>query len=307
MDKQPLVSIITTTHNRGTLIERAIKSVLGQTYKNIEYIIVDGASTDNTKDIVKSYANDKRLKYVYLDIDEGPAKCLYKGFELSIGDYIAFLDDDDEYHLDKIEKEVSLMNKLDPSYGLVYCWMTYYNSKTKEVVYFHNPQLRGFVGDDVVERPKVSGTPTFLFRRNVFQELGGWNENIGIVSDWELAVRCCQKWKVDYIPESLVNVYVNHSSATRMSDFRYYSDRCEKELKFAVHFLTEYKHIFDKYPQRAKLHLKNAYRFSYFLGYKKESQEYYKKLKSIDKSFKTQFLLPLIVFYRKHITYRKLL
>lgn len=306
MNKQPLVSIITTTHNRGALIKRAINSVLGQTYKNIEYIIVDGASTDNTSEVVKSYANDKRLKYVYLNIDKGPAQCLYKGFEISSGDYIAFLDDDDEYHLDKIEKEVNLMNKLDDSYGMVYCWMTYYDTKTKNIVYFHNPQLRGFVGDDVVEKPVVSGTPTFLFRRHVFQELGGWNLNIGIESDWELAVRCCQKWKVDYIPESLVNVYVNHSS-TRMSDFGYYPDRCKKELKFTIHFLTEYKHIFEKYPQRAKYHLERAYRFSYFLGNKKESQEYYKRLKSIDKSFKTQFLLPLIVFYRKHITYRKLL
>lgn len=306
MDKQPLVSIITTTHNRGSLIKRAINSVLGQTYKNIEYIIVDGASTDNTSEIVKSYANDKRLKYVYLNIDKGPAQCLYKGFEVSSGDYIAFLDDDDEYHLDKIEKEVKLLNNLDESYGMVYCWMTYYDTKTKNIVYYHNPQLRGFVADDVVEKPAVSGTPTFLFRRHVFQELGGWNLNIGLESDWELAVRCCQKWKVDYIPESLVNVYVNHSS-TRMSEFGYYSDRCKKELKFAIHFLTEYRHIFEKYPQKAKYHLKNAYKFSYFLGNKKESQEYYKKLKSIDKSFKTQFLLPLIVFYRKHITYRKLL
>lgn len=306
MDKQPLVSIITTTHNRRTLIERAIKSVLGQTYKNIEYIIVDGASTDNTRDVIKSYTNDKRLKYVYLNIDEGPAQCLYKGFELSSGDYIAFLDDDDEYHPDKIEKQVNLMNQLDESYGMVYCWMTYYDNKSKTKIHLHNPQLRGYVADDVVEKPIVSGTPTYLFRRHVFQELGGWNLNIGIESDWELAVRCCQKWKIDFVPESLVNVYVNHSSK-RMSDLFYYPDYCERSLKFAKYFLSEYKHIFEKYPKRAKEHLEKAYRFAYFLGRSQESQEYYTQLKSIDKSFRTLFLLPLIVFIRKHLTYRKLM
>lgn len=306
MDKQPLVSIITTTHNRGTLIERAIKSVLGQTYKNIEYIIVDGASTDKTKDVVELYANDKRLKYVYLDIDEGPAKCLYKGFELSTGDYIAFLDDDDEYHFDKIEKEVTLINQLDESYGMVYCWMTYYDNITKAKIHLHMPQLKGFVADEVVEKPIVSGTPTYLFRRHVFKELGGWNVNVGIVSDWELAVRCCQKWKVDYVPESLVNVYINHSKK-RMTDFFYYPDRCERQLKFAEYFLTEYKHVFDKYPQRAKGHLENAFKFSYYLGKNRQSLKYYKRLCSVDKSFRTLFLLPFIVLYRKYITYRKFL
>ena len=90
----PKISVITATYNAGKTIEQTIVSVLGQEYDNLEYIIIDGASTDNTMDIVKSYKNDLRLKYIS-EPDNGLYDALNKGVKLASGDYVEILGADD--------------------------------------------------------------------------------------------------------------------------------------------------------------------------------------------------------------------
>ena len=258
--KEPLVSVITITHNRAGLLNRAIKSVLGQTYQNIEHIVVDAASSDNTYEVVNSFA-DNRLKYIRLEENFLPAISVNKGVQHSHGAFLCFLDDDDEYLPMRVQKAIEKFGNLDDDYGLVYCWMTYYDSRTGKIDRVHAPSLRGFVGDDVVESPEksISGTPTYTFRRNVFLELGGWRTDIGIVSEWELAARLCQKWKVDFVPESLVKVYINHG-AQRMSEIGYYKNIASKQVLFAEHFLDEFAHVYKKYPRRAYPHYESLFR-----------------------------------------------
>ena len=132
----PLVSIITITYNRGTLIHRCIESIQHQTYSNYEHIIVDGNSDDNTEDVVLSY-HDPHIKFIKLDT-RGPQLQMRAGADVARGDYVTFLDDDDEYLPTKIQKQVALFESLSNDYGLVYCWMTYFNysnqiEKTKNI------------------------------------------------------------------------------------------------------------------------------------------------------------------------------
>jgi len=294
--EKPLVSIITITRNRANLISRAIKSVLNQTYENIEYIIVDGGSTDNTKIVVNNF-KDKRLKYYYLDKGDPSLQSKF-GFSKSKGEYIAMLDDDDEYLSTKIEKQVELIETLPHKYGLVYCWMSYFDDNTKNYIKIHKTELKGFVPQEVVEKPTVSGTPTFLFRRKVFLELGGgWRGDIGLVgSDWEFAARACQKYHVDFVPESLVNVYINHG-ATRLSDSEY-DDREVKFIKFHSHFLNEFKNIFDKYPQKKNGHLYTIARSNFLLGKWKEAWMSYKRLLNNNIKIKYIILPPYCLLLR---------
>jgi len=274
--QNPLVTIITITRNRADLISRAISSILSQSYQNFEYIIVNGASNDNTIEVVESF-KDNRVKLVNLDSNLSTFQSFNIGYKISKGDYVTFLDDDDEYLPEKIRKQVELIETLSEEYGFVYCWMDYFDSKTQSKIREHHPKLRGYVANLVVEKPVVSGTPTFFFRRSCFEKLGGWKDNIGIISDWELAARCCQTWKVDYVPESLVNVYVNHNSV-RMSNSKYYTDFKERRIKFHLYFLEEFKNIFDKYPKKKNYHL-HALASSYFLlGKWKEGWGFYKNL-----------------------------
>ena len=252
--ENPLVSVITITRNRGNLLDRCIASVLGQTYNNIEYIIVDGASDDNTDEVVASF-KDNRLHYIKLETNWPIVDTINHGVEVSKGQFITFLDSDDEYVSSKIEKQLSLIERLPDDYGMVYCWMTYYDSVTKKVDRIHHPTLRGEVSIDSISSPIISGTPSLMFRREALLELGGWKspEEIGIISDWELCARTCQKFKIDYVPESLVNVYINHGSV-RQSQPAYYDDFYKRNIKFHQYFLSEFGEQFINHPRAARLH-----------------------------------------------------
>lgn len=218
------------------------------------------------------------------------------GIEVAKGKYITFLDDDDEYSPTKIEKQVILIESLPAEYGFVYCWMDYFDDATKQYLYTHKAELRGFVGDDVVSTPTVSGTPTYFFRRNVFDEMGGWRSDIGIISDWELAARTCQRYKVDYVPESLVKVYVNHG-VQRMSDNGYYrTDYWPRALTFANHFLSEFSDVFARFPSRSVPHLYMASRSCFAQRKWKEGWRYYKKLIRLKPSVKNLLLIPYSLF-----------
>ncbi|NME63967.1 glycosyltransferase family 2 protein [Clostridium cadaveris] len=107
-----LVSIITPTYNCGRFIGETIESVLQQSYKNWEMIIVDDCSSDNTEDIVKNYVdNDKRIKYFKLESNSGAAIARTRAMELANGNYMAFLDSDDLWMKDKLEKQILYMKK----------------------------------------------------------------------------------------------------------------------------------------------------------------------------------------------------
>ena len=301
--EQSLISIITVTRNRGALLKRCIDSVLGQTYQNIEHIIVDGASTDNTDEVIASYS-DKRLIYIKLETNLSVSESAYIGFTKSKGKYITFLDSDDEYLPTKVEKQYQLIENLPNDYGMVYCWMSYYDDKTNKLLKIHDPQLRGFVGDETVEKPVVSGTPTFFIKRFVFQELGGWRNDAGIISDWEFSARLCQKWKVDYVPESLVNVYINHEYQ-RMSDSAYYSNYCQNSILFHNHFLHEFNDIFEKYPKKKKYHLEALVNNYFYTNQYKAGWGKYFELLKIGFSFKN-LIRPFYVIFRKNfIKYEK--
>ncbi len=295
MDK-PLVTIFTITRNRCELLPRAMKSILNQTYRNIEYIIIDSASTDNTEQVVMSFSDD-RIRYVKLKENETFGHCINMAFHLAKGKYVTELDDDDEYHLDKIEKQVKLFETLPEDYGMVYCWMTYFDNRTKKIIKIHKAELRGNVIEAAVEKPTVSGTPTLLVRRDIFDKIGGYKEadEIGVESDWEFATRICKNYKVDYVPESLVNVYINHSHL-RMSNVGYYDHEEEVNIKFHQYFLEEFNAIFEKSPKRSHDHLFRIACSQFALKRYNEFWKTYGKMLCVAPFKIKNFALPLYCF-----------
>ncbi|MFX1394812.1 MAG: glycosyltransferase family 2 protein [Promethearchaeota archaeon] len=107
-----LVSVITPTHNRANIIKEAMNSVLNQTYKNFEYIIVDNGSTDNTEEIVRSF-KDERIKYIWQENSGSPAGSRNTGMMAATGYYIAFCDSDDLWLPQKLEKQIEIFEKYD--------------------------------------------------------------------------------------------------------------------------------------------------------------------------------------------------
>ena len=259
MKTYPLVSILTITYNRADLLPRCIESIRRQTFTDYEHIIVDGASTDNTTDVVKAY-NDDRIKYVRLE-EKGPAVQMAKAFEISSGEFITFLDDDDEYLSDKLEKQVAFMLAQPDDIGLVYCWMAYFDSNSLsphnggEPFRIHGPREDGDVADIAISRPVICGTPTLMVRRNVIEKAGGiYRDDVGLIgSDWEFASRVCQLTKVACLPKTLVNVYVNHGHARLTTDLQ--QQKLDKEIVFHQYFLKTYESRFKAKPALAEYHL----------------------------------------------------
>lgn len=244
----PNVSVIIGTRNRAKLLHRAVISVLDQTYQDFECIIIDGGSTDNTPDVVKQF-KDKRIIYIRQEMDEGRASSLNFAIKHSRGSLITFLDDDDEYLPSKLEKQVLLLKSLPKKVGLVYCWMDYYDDSTGELIREWHPTIKGDVYSEQIGKQSVGGFPTLLVRKEVLEKVGGLNERVNYPSDWEWVCRISRHFELDFVPEVLVKVYVNHEYQ-RMSnpkrDKKYYKDLAE----FYLDFLKEHAFGFKVYPRK---------------------------------------------------------
>lgn len=119
MSNLPLVTIVTPSYNQGQFIEETILSVLNQTYKNIQYIVVDGGSTDQTMDIVYKYKD--RIDFIIHEKDKGQTDAINKGFRLAKGELVGWINSDDILYPDCVEKIVEL-----------------YNQNSKAVIYYHS-------------------------------------------------------------------------------------------------------------------------------------------------------------------------
>jgi glycosyltransferase involved in cell wall biosynthesis len=204
------VSVIIPTHNRSSMLKRAALSVLRQTYKNLECIIVDDASTDDTPDVIRELiALDERIKSTRHESNRFGAAGRNTGVRISSGEFIAFLDDDDQWFPEKLEKQMALFSSLPDAFGLIYCWMDYYNPQGR-LVRQHHPVLRGDVFQHVLTGNKIGGTPTLLIRKRILDESGGWDESQRIQQDDILIVRLCRITRVELIPEVLVRVNTGH-------------------------------------------------------------------------------------------------
>ncbi len=204
----PTVSVIIPTYNRAHMVGRAIQSVLDQTYQDFELIVVDDASTDNTEEVVKSF-NDERLRYIRHNENSGSSVAPRNtGIEIARGEYIAFLDSDDEWLPQKLEKQIDKFNSVSPDVGLVYCGYAGVSKRTGETLFKVMNAKRGDVFRLIVERNIVGG-PTVLIRRECFQKTGLFDKGFLSFQDWDMWIRIAKYYKVDFVPEILVKYCVH--------------------------------------------------------------------------------------------------
>ncbi len=186
MNYQPKVSVIIATYNRGQYIAKAIESVLGQNYNNFEVIIVDGGSTDNTREIIEPYLNDKRVVYLYKK-DKSPAEGRNNGIEIAKGKYIAILDSDDFWCDEKkLEKQVQFLEN-NPDYVLVGGGAMAVDEDGKELYRVLPPETdkeirRVMLFDCVFPHGAV------VFKKNAWALAGKYDikSEFGFSEDWDL-------------------------------------------------------------------------------------------------------------------------
>jgi len=179
--EKPLISILTVVYNNAKTVEKCIQSVLSQTYDNIEYIIVDGASTDGTLDIIRRY--EEQLDYFVSEKDGGIYNAMNKALSLAKGDYIACLNADDFYLQQAVEMSVNhiLKNDLQLSYA---------------GFYYADENGIAVVADEAKEWDEsmmIQGVPggheTLFLHKDCYQELGGYDESYKLAADYHLFIR----------------------------------------------------------------------------------------------------------------------
>lgn len=196
----PLVSIITPSYNQGRFIEETILSVLTQDYPHIEYIVVDGASTDNTLDILKKY--DGRLTWIS-ERDRGQSHAINKGFRMAKGEILAWLNSDDTYLPGAISKVVQHL-QTNPEAMMVYGegYLIDEHSRVKQRFPYteaFNLWKLVYLWDNILQQ-------TAFFRRRIFDQIDLLDENLHYGMDWDLWIRIGKKFRIDYIPEYLGNL-----------------------------------------------------------------------------------------------------
>ena len=171
MQSTPLISVIIPTYNRGPLLGRAIDSVLAQSYGNIEVIVVDDGSNDDSEAVVRSIL-DARLFYIRLEKNLGGAMARNTGIRAAKGQYIAFQDSDDEWMPDKLEKQMQVFNSADADIGVVYCGFIFVRGNDRKYIPARAViKRKENVYEQLLSENFVS-TQTLLVKREVFDRVG---------------------------------------------------------------------------------------------------------------------------------------
>jgi len=200
------VSIIIPTYKRAEMLTRAIDSVLGQTFNDLEIIVVDdnNPNTDyrkNTEKLMRKYLNDSRVIYIKHKKNKNGAAARNTGISVSSGEYIGFLDDDDYFLPKKIEKQVQYL-EIYNEYNGVYCGRF---EKGKKIIGI----LSGDLSEHILSLSFTPTTPALMFRSHVLKEMGGFNEEFRRHQDFELLLRYFRKNKLGVVPDPLVVIGQN--------------------------------------------------------------------------------------------------
>lgn len=218
-----LVSVVLPTYERAAVLGDAIESVLGQTYDELELLVVDDGDDDATPKVVESFEDD-RLRYVRREDSKGVSSARNEGVRRTDGNLVAFIDSDDRWRSNKLRRQVAALHEAgkddggdagdddggdaddddsgdagDEECGVVYTPVTKREGE---------PRTRDGASGDVYEAVRRLAVPTYtstlLIRREAFREVGGFDEALSCFEDWDLCLRLARRWRFEYLNVPLV-------------------------------------------------------------------------------------------------------
>ena len=218
-DFSPLVSVVIPAYNAERFIERTLHSVLSQTYKNLEVIVVDDGSQDRTSEIVKAAQQDSRLRLLK-QLNSGVAAARNLAIQQSQGEFIAPIDADDTWYPQNLEKQVQCLVEADPSVGLVYSWSVEIDENDLLKGGFHAADYQGNIYTKLLYHNFIGNASAILIRRCCFEKIGGYNcelkaQNAQGCEDWDLYLRVAEHYRVRVVPEFLVGYRQVSNSMSR--------------------------------------------------------------------------------------------
>lgn len=208
-ETKPLVSAVVTTHNRADLLPRALDSVVVQSYPNLELVVVDDGSVDETPEVVKKYENQLPMMYIRLEESQGASHARNRGIKEANGEFVAGLDDDDKWHEDRI---ADLQSAYSDDYACV----------TSDVTMIYPD------GSAIWRKKKIIDLDMLLFtnqvgnqvlvKRRRLMDVGGFDPHLKAAQDYDLWVRLCSAYgPILNVQKPLQSVHMDHQS-NRITD-----------------------------------------------------------------------------------------
>ena len=208
------VSVIIPTYNRGNLIINSIKSVLNQTFRNLEVIVVDDGSTDNTEDEINKIT-DKRIKYIKLNSNRGGSNARNVGIKNATGQFISFQDSDDIFYPNKIEKQIK--NIINKNSIFDFCKINViYNSTYSYLIpnaRQENSIIKGEIFNELISRGNFISTQSMIIRTK-YMKNHLFDIEMPRLQDYDVILGMIPKVKISYTNEVLVDLHIQNNSVT---------------------------------------------------------------------------------------------
>ena len=245
-----MVSVIIPTHNRLKMLKKAISSVQRQTFKNYELIIVSDGCTDGTNDYLNSIKNGK-IKFYINESSKGASSARNIGLKYSKGDYIAFLDDDDEWFENHLELLFEKISNSDDKVGLVYGWIDYYENN--KLINSKHPKLNGDIFIEMLDKQAITNSSVLMIKKCVLKKVIGFNENLLRGNDGDFIRRISKFYHVDFVPSVLCKVHVGHDDRITLNTTK----NLKNEIDSYLRRLEFFEKDFEKYKiQKSNINFK---------------------------------------------------
>lgn len=246
-----LVSVIIPTYNRASVVTRAIKSVMAQDYEPIEVIVVDDASTDDTRRAVDGL-RDARIRYIVRSENRGAAAARNTGIKAAQGAFIAFLDSDDEYLEGRLTAQVRAFETLDPAVGLVF--VNYCEIGRDRTVRFPPEVKSGYVqvGRSFPASVFCNPPSAWMVRRSCFDAAGLFDEGLWTMEDLDMFARLVRKVPAYFLADILLHKHVSTNPEGKVPD-KYAEETGERILqKWLPEMRRDKRFLFKFYSMMAK-------------------------------------------------------
>jgi glycosyltransferase involved in cell wall biosynthesis len=214
----PTVSVIVAAYNYDRYLGGALESVLNQTCRNLEVIVVDDGSTDRTAEVVRRYLRDPRVRYYRTD-HVGQPKAKNTGIRLARAPLVAFLDADDLWLPAKLERQLALFRR-DRVLGVAYTRRLVIDGQGREVEYEHPAMHRGMILDALFRSNAFVCFSSVMVRRAVLDDVGLFDESLALAIDYDLWLRVGLRYRFDYVDTPLVQYRTGHANLSRRAEER---------------------------------------------------------------------------------------
>ncbi len=211
----PKISVIMSVYNGDKYLREAVESILNQTYKDFEFIIINDGSTDDSLGILKNFQiEDSRIKFVSRE-NKGLIESLNEGVKVAQGEYIVRIDADDVSLPERLQKQLKYV--IDNDLAVCGTWAEGIDENGDKIYNMDYPPVAGKVRSfTLLHNPFIH--PSVIFRKDVFEKVGGYRKFFKYIEDYELWTRIVFKYKTGNIPEALLKYRMHDGQITRKNN-----------------------------------------------------------------------------------------